>query len=107
MTETTGCHYSPLQPGLHKVDSGASAASGQTQISWTSFDKNHVYFVQALHGKCTKMYLTQTKIAHDRHKAVVLAYMGLNDALYAKMPFSCIAVQLNPSIYGVLLRVSQ
>ena len=48
-------------PGLHKVASGASAASGQTQISWTNFDQNHVYFVQALHGKCGKRYLTQIK----------------------------------------------
>ena len=47
--------------GLQKVASGASAASGQTQISWTNFDQNHVYFVQALHGKCGKRYLTQTK----------------------------------------------
>ena len=41
-------------PGLQKVASAASAASGQTQISWTNFDQNHVYFVQALHGKCGK-----------------------------------------------------
>ena len=47
--------------GLQKVASGASAASGQTQISWTNFDQNHVYFVQALHGNCGKRYLTQTK----------------------------------------------
>ena len=44
-----------------KVASGASAASGQTQISWTNFDQTHVYFVQALHGKCGKRYLTQAK----------------------------------------------
>ena len=43
------------------VASGASSASGQTQISWTNFDQNHVYFVQALHGNCGKRYLTQTK----------------------------------------------
>ena len=38
-------HYA-LGPGLHKVDSGASAASGQTQISWTNFDQNHVYLAR-------------------------------------------------------------
>ena len=52
--------YHP-SPGIQKVASGASAASGQTQISWTNFDQNHVYFVQALHRNCGKMYLTQTK----------------------------------------------
>ena len=61
--------------GLQKVASGASAASGQTQISWTNFDQNHVYFGQALHGKCTKRYLTKTKIVHDRHKAAFLGYI--------------------------------
>ena len=39
------------ETGLHKVDSGASAASGQTKISWINFDQYHIYFVQALHGK--------------------------------------------------------
>ena len=48
-------------PGLHKAASGASAASGQTQIPWTNVDQNHVYFFQALHRKCGKKYLTQTK----------------------------------------------
>ena len=57
-----------LAPGLHKVASGASAACGQTHISWTNYDQNHVYFVQVLHGKCTKRYLTQTKILYDRHR---------------------------------------
>ena len=66
-------------PGLHKVGSGASAASGQTQISWTNLNQNHVYFVQALYGKCTKRYLTQTKIVYDRHKIASLVYKGLND----------------------------
>ena len=51
-----------LPAGLHKVASSASAASGQTQISWTNADQNQVHFVQALYGKCTKRYLTQTKI---------------------------------------------
>ena len=32
--------------GLQKVASGASAASGQTQISWTNVDQNHLYFVR-------------------------------------------------------------
>ena len=71
-------HLTP-PPGLHKVDSGASATSGQTQISWKNFDQNHIYFVQALHGKCIKMYLTQTKIVHDRHKPAFLVYKDLND----------------------------
>ena len=70
-------------PGLHKVDSGASAASGQTQISWTNVDQDYAYFVQALYGKCTKRYLTQTKIAYDRHKTATLVYKGLNDVFEA------------------------
>ena len=41
------CRHSYHRPvaGLQKVDSGASAASGQTQISWTNVYQNHVYFV--------------------------------------------------------------
>ena len=70
-------HYA-LGPGLHKVDSGASAASGQTQISWTNFAQNYVYFVQE-NGKYMKSYLTQTKIVHGRHKTAFLVYKGLND----------------------------
>ena len=64
--------------GLQKVTSGASgasAASGQTQISWTNFDKNHVYFVQALHGKCGKRYLTQIRV----FLTAFLVHKGLND----------------------------
>ena len=68
-----------LQPGLHKVASGASAASGQTQILWTNVDQNHVYFVQALYGKFMKRYLTQTNIVYDSHKTASLVYKGLND----------------------------
>ena len=34
--------------GLQKVASGASAASGQTQISWTNYVQNNVYFVQVM-----------------------------------------------------------
>ena len=54
-------HRGHFPAGLQKFASSTSAASGQTQISWTNFDQNHVYFVQALHGKCGKRYLTQTK----------------------------------------------
>ena len=54
--------------GLHKVASGASAACGQTQISWTNCDQNNIYFDQVLHGKCTKRYLTQTTKIYDGHK---------------------------------------
>ena len=61
--------------GLQKVASGASAASGQTQILWTNFDQNYVYFVQALHGKCGKRYLTQIKGVLDS----ILVHKGLKD----------------------------
>ena len=50
-----------LRTGLQKVASGASAASGHTQISWPNLAQNHVYFVQALCGNCGKRYLSQTK----------------------------------------------
>ena len=53
--------HTEATPGLQKVASSASVARGQTQISWTNFDQNHVYLVQALLGKCGKRYLTQTK----------------------------------------------
>ena len=33
-----------LLAGLHKVASGASAACGQTQISWTNYDQIYVQF---------------------------------------------------------------
>ena len=81
-----------MASGLHKVDSGASAASGQTQISWTNVDQIHV---QALYGKCMKRYLTQIKIVHDRHKTAFFVYKGLSALIY-------IGILLNPLIYGVL-----
>ena len=71
---------SPVSPIMRAWQSGLQkVASGQTQISWTNFDQNHIYFVQALHGKCSKRYLTQTEIVHDRHKTAFLVYKGLNE----------------------------
>ena len=36
------------RPGYKKVPSGPSTASGQTQISWTNYVQNNIYFVQVL-----------------------------------------------------------
>ena len=71
-------------PGLQKVASGASTASRQTQILWTNFYQNHVYFVQAQHGNCGKRYLTQTKGVLDSifsAKGLKWCLLGLNNLI--------------------------
>ena len=74
--------YDPVSTGLHKVASGATAASRQTQISWTNFDQNHVYFILDIFswtpGSARKLW----ENVFDRQRVFLTAFLvhkGLND----------------------------